>query len=205
MQQQNNNTDFGQIGREMAREQARIEKRRSRPETGTAFMTSIIMWAVIIAAGFVVTDNDLAGWIAVAVVVIVFLAGIFWRPLRSGFAPVIVTVVPIWGMVARLDRVSTCVKLRKAKIYTDPDKTKVIPATTWKASGDIFVKFNGAGESGMNPDRIHDRLVEDARVWGARSFAISEDRENPGVITLQLSRAAAVHTSLDDAITGVIA
>lgn len=205
MNDQNNGTDFGQIGREMAREQERIEKRKSTPDNGGPFLTSIVLWAVLAFAGFYADSTQLLGWLVVGVILVAFIAGIVWRPLRSGASPAIVYIVPIWGIVARLDRVSTCAKLRIAKIYANPDKTKTIPATTWKAGGDTFVRFDGGGEAGMNPDHIHDLLVQNARVWRARSFAISEDRENPGVITLQLSRSDVVRTALDDAITGVIA
>lgn len=202
--QNNNRTDFSQIGREMAREQERIEKRKSKPDNGGPFLFTIL-WVVLSAIGFYADQTRFFGWLVVGVILIAFVAGIFWRPLRSGASPAIVYVVPIWGIVARLDRVSTCAKLRTAKIYTNADKTRVIPATTWKAHGDTFVRFDGGGEAGMNPDHIHDLLVQNARVWRARSFAISENRENPGVITLQLSRSDTVHTVLDDAITGVIA
>ncbi|NEG90638.1 hypothetical protein, partial [Bifidobacterium aerophilum] len=136
--QNNNRTDFAQIGREMAREQERIEKRKSKPDNSGPVLISIL-WAVLAAVGFYADQTQLFGWLIVGVILIAFIAGIFWRPLRAGDSPAIVYAVPIWGIVARHDRASTCAKLRTAKIYTNPDKTRVIPATTWKANGDTFV------------------------------------------------------------------
>lgn len=203
--QPNNRTDFGQIGREMAREQERIERRKSKPDNSGPFLTSVVLWAVLAFAGFYADSTQLLGWLVVGVILVAFIAGIVWRPLRSGASPAIVYVVPLWGIVARLDRVATCRALRTAKIYTDADKTKTIPATTWHANGDTFVYFDGGGLAGMNPDHLRDLLTQNARVWRCRSFAVSEDRENPGRITVQLSSHETVRTTLDRAITGVIA
>lgn len=201
----NQQPDYRQIGREMEREKARVEQRNSRPDTSAAFVLSVILWAAAALVGFVVTDRGVAGWVVVAIAVVLVIAGIFYRPLRSGLSPAITVLVPLWGFVARCDRVSTCAKLRKARVYTDPDKTKAIPATTWHKNHDTFVKFDGGGELGMSPDHIRELLERDARVWRARSFAVSEDPERPGMITVQLSKEAAVHTALDDPIEGVVA
>ncbi len=197
--------DYRRIGREMAQEKARMEQRACRPDTSAALVLSVILWTAAALIGFVATDRGIAGWIVVAIVAALVIAGIFYRPLRSGLSPAITVLVPLWGFVARCDRVSTCAKLRKARIYTDPDKTKTIPATTWHKNHDTFVKFDGGGEPGMSPDHVRELLKKDARVWKARSFTVSEDSERPGLITLQLSKAATVHTMLDDPIKGTIA
>lgn len=197
--------DYRRIGREMAREKARMEQRASRPDTSAALMFSVILWAAATIVGFVATDHGFAGWIVAGIEAAFVIAGIFWRQLRSGLSSSITVIVPLWGFVARCDRVRTCAKLRKAGIYKDPDRTRTIPATTWRKNHDIYVKFDGGGESGMSPDHIKELLRKDARVWRARSFAVSEDPEWPGMITVQLSKAAIVHMVLDDPIEGVVA
>jgi len=197
--------DYQRIGREMAREKARIEQRASRPDTSAALVSSVILWTAAALVGFVATDHGFAGWIVTAIAAAFVVAGIFYRPLRSGLSPAITMFVPLWGGVARCDRVNTCARLRKARIYTDPDKTRTIPATTWRKHGDTFVEFDGGGEPGMSPDHISELLARDARVWRCRSFAVSEDPDRPGLITLQLSKGATVHTILDDPIMGTIA
>jgi len=196
--------DYRRIGREMAHEQARMEQ-RSRPDTSAALVSSVILWAAAALVGFFATDRGFVGWIVIAIAAAFVVVGIFYRPLRSGLSPAIIMLVPLWGVVARCDRVGTCAKLRKAGIYKDPDKTKTIPATTWRKHGDTFVEFDGGGEPGMSPDHISELLAKDARIWRARSFAVSEDPDRPGLVTVQLSKAATVHTILDDPIMGAIA
>ena len=143
-------------------------------------------------------------WLYVVLVAALVVAGIFFRSFRSGMSPWIVQVVPLWGIVARLDQVSTCEKLRKARIYVDDDPTKTIPATTRKEHKDTFVRFNGGGEPDMDPNHLRDLLSKNARVWRCKSFAISEDKDRPGVFTIQLSPAKTVHTELDDPVIGVV-
>lgn len=197
------NDDARQLACETARAQKQLEDKKKAPDYGNAFALSILLPTALIGLPFI-TGTDTIGWVVAGLVAVLVIAGIFWRPLRSGASPAIVYMMPIWGMIARIDRVSTCKALRTAKIYNDEDKTATIPATTWKKDGDTYVRFDGGGQAGMNPGHIGELLTQNARVWRCRSFAISEDRENPGVITLQLSRSDTVHTVLDDAITGVI-
>lgn len=174
------------------------------PDWTVALATSILLPAALIAMCFAIGIDEI-GWALSVLVVLLVVAGIVWRPLRSGLTLAIVSLVPIWGLVARLDRIATCKALRTAKIYTDPDSTHVIPATTWKMDGDTFVRFDGGGQPGMAPEHIKELLQQNARVWRCRSFAISEDAQNPGLITMQLSRRPAVRTVLDRPLTGVVA
>lgn len=194
--------DFQRVGREAAKAQQQIEARK-KPDRSTAFVLTLI-WVV---AGFLAFNLNAApiGWMIVVVAVALVIAGIFWRPLRSGDSPIIVYAVPVWGIVAQFDRVGTSQKLRVAKIYNAEDKTKTLPATTYKQHGDTFVRFDGGGEAGMNPDHIKELLEQNACVWRCRSFAVSEDPVKPGKLTLQLSLGDAVRTELDNAITGVVA
>ncbi|MBS6623270.1 hypothetical protein NUU00_10050 (plasmid) [Bifidobacterium breve] len=185
-------------------DQQKIEERKQSPDYGTAFALSILLPAALIAVLFMAGYKTI-GWGLTALVAALFVVGIFWRPIRSGASPAIVYMVPVWGMVARADRVDTCAALRTAKIYNDPDKTHVIPATTWKQRGDTYVFFDGGGEAGMAPDHLKELLQLNARVWRCRSFAISEDSKRPGRITLQLSPGETVQTALDRPITGVVA
>ena len=196
--------DARQLARETARAQKQLEDKKKTPDYGNAFVLSVLLPVALVGIAFI-TGNDTIGWMLAGLVAVLVIAGIFWRPLRSGVSPAIVYVVPIWGMVVRIDRVTTCKALRTAKIYNDEDKTAVIPATTWRKDGDTYVKFDGGGQAGMNPDHLKDLLQQNARVWRCRSFAISEDAKNPGLITLQLSPGETVRTSLDRPITGVVA
>lgn len=173
------------------------------PDCGVAFATSILLPAALIVACFVI-GVDAMGWALSAVTILLIVAGIGWRPLRSGLTPSIVLLVPIWGLVARLDRIATCNALRVAKIYADPDKTRTIPATTWRKNGDVFVRFDGGGQPGMSPAHLNELLQQNARVWRCRSFAISEDSEHVGRFTLQLSPKDTVQTMLDQPIIGVV-
>ena len=193
--------DFQRVGCETAKAQQQIEARK-KPDRGTAFVFTLI-WVV---AGFLAFNLNAApiGWLIVVVAVALVIAGIFWRPLRSGDSPVIVYAVPVWGIVAQFDRVSTSQKLRVAKIYNAEDKTKTLPATTYNRNGDTFVRFDGGGEAGMNPEHIKELLEQNARVWRCRSFAVSEDPSSPGRMTLQLGKGDAVHTELDNAIIGTV-
>lgn len=185
-------------------DQQKIEERKQSPDYGTAFALSILLPAALIAVPFIAGYKTI-GWAVASFATVLFVVGIFWRPFRSGDSPAIVYMVPVWGMVARSDRVTTCNTLRIAKIYNDSDQTATIPATTWKKHGDTYVRFDGGGQAGMAPDHIKELLEQNARVWRCKAFAISEDSKRPGKITLQLSPGETVQTALDRPITGVIA
>lgn len=195
-------SELKKIGQETAKAQAKQEAKKNQPDvSGTVGLT--LVWLAVIVLPFML-HADIIGWLALAVAVILLVAGIFWKPLRSGMSNALVGLVPLWGIVARFDRVNTCSKLRRAEIYTDEDKTKTIPATTYKRDGDTFVRFDGGGESGMNPDHLRELLTQNARVWRCRSFAISEDSANPGLFTVQLSTSPTVKTALDNAVIGIL-
>lgn len=189
------------LARDLAAEQERRE-RAKRPDYGLA-LAGTLLWLLAVAVAL------LADAAALAVVVLVVagllvVAGAFWRPLRSGLTPQWTMLVPLWGLVARWDRVSTCAKLRTAGIYTDPNPRHTIPATTYRRAGDRFVQFDGRGQAGMDPVTIDAILAKQARVWSSRSYAISEDPAHPGRFTVQLSKADHIRTALDSAITGVV-
>lgn len=173
------------------------------PDWGIALATSILLPAALIVMCFAI-GIDMMGWVLSVVAILLAVAGICWRPFRSGLTPSIVLLVPIWGLVARLDRIATCKALRVAKIYTDPDGARTIPATTWRKNGDVFVRFDGGGQPGMSPAHLNELLQQNARVWRCRSFAISEDSKHVGRFTLQLSPKNTVQTTLDQPIIGVV-
>ena len=103
--------DYQRIGREMAREKARIEQRASRPDTSAALVSSVILWTAAALVGFVATDHGFAGWIVTAIAAAFVVAGIFYRPLRSGLSPAITMFVPLWGGRGPL---RSCEHLRQA-------------------------------------------------------------------------------------------
>ena len=182
-------------------------KTRTTPSATNAVATSACWGATIgllLLLGFDVAAH-LIGGIAGALIV----AGMFCRPMRSGLSPTIVQLIPFWGIIARLDRISTCRKLRAAGIYTDDDTAATIPATTSRerdrqGARTYTVVFNGAGQPGMSPDRIRRQLEMNCRVWGCRSFAFQEDDNRPGRYTVQLSTSDHVRTTLDAPVIGVL-
>lgn len=174
----------------------------------TVAITASVCWGIAIGL-LLLLGLDVAGYVVGGIAGLLILAGIFWRPLRSGLSPEIVHLAPIWGIVARLDRISTCYRLRTAGIYTSDDATATIPATTSsrrdrQAVRTYTVIFNGAGQAGMSPDRIRRQLELNCRVWGCRSFAFQEDDKRPGRYVIQLSTSAHVRTTLDSPVVGVL-
>lgn len=177
------------------------------PERTSPSMTIAVVgscsWVVVAVVLFVVKLEPLAyGIIALAVVLVI--AGFFCGPMGSGLSFGWTALIPVWGLVARADRIRTCGKLRDAKIFLSDDPAATIPAHTYKRNKDVFVQFDGGGLSDMNPEHLRELLVRNARVWRCRSFAISEESERPGLFTIQLSKNSTVTTLLDRPITGVV-
>lgn len=195
--------ELKKVGREAAKASAKLEQKKEKPDYLGAIAATLV-WLVAIFMLMVGNAPSVAILVAVAAVALI-VAGCFWRPLRSGYTGWWVAMVPVWGIVARSDQISTCKALRRAGIYTDDDKTKTIPATTYKRGSDVFVQFDGNGEAGMSPEALRELLSTNARVWGCRSFAISEEVAHPGRWTIQLSPHDHVDNPLDHAVIGVVA
>lgn len=180
----------------------RDDRKPQKPGYEIALIGSLV-W--LLAGLLLFVLDELLMLVLLGVLVVVLLvAGAVWRPMRAGDSPSVTALVPLWGLVARWDRIRTCERLRRARILNDSDPTVTIPATTWHADGDTFVRFDGAGRQGMGPEHIAKLLGEECRVWKCRSFAVSEDEDNPGLYTMQLSRADHVTTELDRPLVGVL-
>lgn len=189
------------LARDLAAEQEKRE-RAKKPDYAIA-LAGTLLWVLAVAVALLADAAALAVVVLVAAALLV-VAGAFWRPLRSGLTPQWTALVPLWGLIARWDRVRTCTRLRTAGIYTDKNPRRTIPATTYRRAGDTFVQFDGHGQAGMDPATIDAILEKQARVWSSRSYAVSEDPDRPGRFTLQLSKADHIRTALDSAITGVV-
>ena len=160
-----------------------------------------LLWPSV-STVLIMLGYDVPGIFVAVTAVGLLVAGAFCRALRSGLSPAIVQVIPIWGIVARLDRIATCKKLHRAGIYTDKVASHTIPATTIhcrnRKERTYTVMFNGAGEPDMDPGRIDTLLTRNVRVWGCRSFNLQEDATRPGRYTIRMSTTDHVSGSLDE-------
>lgn len=161
------------------------------------------IWVAAIVALWLIDQHAAATAVAVVALLIV-LVSVVYRPLRSRMSGGWVAFVPVDGLIARGNQIRTCEKLRRAGIYRPDKPTDTIPAHTSHKRGETIVQFDGSGEAGMSPDHLAKILTENARVWGARSFAIVEDDARPGRYTVTLYKSAVAPSALDDAIVGVV-
>lgn len=192
--------EYKQIGKETAKQTQKLENKK--PDY-TAPLLGSLLWVVAIIALLVAHMQGAA--IAVAVVGgFLAITALIYMPMRSSISGAWVFFIPLTGLIARLSQISTCGKLRRAGIYRPDKPTDTIPAHTSHEHGATVVRFDGSGEAGMSPDHLAKILTENARVWGARSFAIVEDDERPGRYTVTLYKMATAPSTLDDAIVGVV-
>lgn len=88
-------SELKKIGQETAKAQAKQEAKKNQPDvSGTVGLT--LVWLAVIVLPFML-HADIIGWLALAVAVILLVAGIFWKPLRSGMSNALVGLVPLWG------------------------------------------------------------------------------------------------------------
>lgn len=175
----------------------------SRPDCAIAMVCSLL-WLLAVAVLWVYDLHTAA--IAVGVVaVLLAVTALCWRPMRSAMSGAWVALVPLGGVLARANQIATCDALERAGIYKRRKPTATIPAHTVRRRSCTTVRFDGAGEAGMSPEKLAKRLTENARVWGARSYSITEDAARPGRYTLRLYRAEVAPSALDTDIVGTVA
>lgn len=163
-----------------------------------------LLWVVAVAALCVYGLRTAA--IAVGVVAILLaVTSLCWRPMRSAMSGGWVALIPLGGVLARANQLRTCEALELAGIYKRRKPTDTIPAHTSRRRSCTTVRFDGSGEAGMSPEKLAKRLAENARVWGARSYSISEDAARPGRYTLRLYRSEVAPSALDTDIVGTVA
>lgn len=147
-----------------------------------------------------------ACWAVVAVALVLVALGLFVPYLRRGDSLPVVYMVPVWGLVARGQRVRTSHALRRVHLYMPERPTQTIPAhTAHKRGGTVVITFDGSGQPGMSPERIAEIMAREARYWGARSYSVVENPARPGFYTVTLYRSATPPSGLDDAVVGVVA
>lgn len=175
----------------------------SRPDCAMAMVCSLL-WVMAVAVLWVYDLHTAA--IAVGVVaVLLAVTSLCWRPMRSAMSGGWVALVPLGGILARANQIRTCEALERAGIYKRRRPTATIPAHTVRRRSCTTVRFDGSGEAGMSPEKLAKRLAENARVWGARSYSISEEANRPGRYTLRLYRAEVAPSALDTDIVGTVA
>lgn len=167
-------------------------------------MVCSLLWVMAVAVLWVYDLHTAA--IAVGVVaVLLAVTSLCWRPMRSAMSGGWVALVPLGGILARANQIRTCEALERAGIYKRRKPMATIPAHTVHRRSCTTVCFDGSGEAGMSPDKLAKRLAENARVWGARSYAISEEANRPGRYTLRLYRSEVAPSALDTDIVGTVA
>lgn len=175
----------------------------SRPDCAIAMVCSLL-WLLAVAALWVYDLHTAA--VAVGVVaVLLAVTSLCWRPMRSTMSGAWVALVPLGGVLARSNQIRTCAALERAGIYKRRKPTATIPAHTSRRRSCTTVRFDGSGEAGMSPEKLAKRLAENARVWGARSYSISEDAGRPGRYTLRLYRSEVAPSALDTDLVGTVA
>lgn len=175
----------------------------SRPDCAIATVCSLL-WVGAVAVLWVYDLRTAA--IAVGVVaVLLAVTSLCWRPMRSAMSGGWVALVPLGGVFARSNQIRTCAALERAGIYKRRKPTATIPAHTVHRRSCTTVRFDGSGEAGMSPEKLAKRLAENARVWGARSYSITEDAGRPGRYTLRLYRSEVAPSALDTDIVGTVA
>lgn len=175
----------------------------SRPDCAMAMVCSLL-WVMAVAVLWVYDLHTAA--VAVGVVaVLLAVTSLCWRPMRSTMSGAWVVMIPLGGILARLNQIRTCDALERAAIYKRRKLTATIPAHTSRRRSCTTVRFDGSGEAGMSPEKLAKRLAENARVWGARSYSITEDAGRPGRYTLRLYRYEVAPSALDTDIVGTVA
>lgn len=175
----------------------------AKPDYAMATVGSLL-WVVAVAALWVYGLHTAAVAVG-AVAVLLAVTSLCWRPLRSAMSGGWVAMIPLGGILARLNQIRTCAALERAGIYKRCKPTATIPAHTVHRRSCTTVRLDGSGEAGMSPEKLAKRLAENARVWGARSYSISEDAARPGRYTLRLYRAEVAPSALDTDIVGTVA
>lgn len=146
-----------------------------------------------------------ACWAVLAVAAVLFLVGCFVPYLRRGDSLPVVYLVPVWGLVARHQRVKTTHDLERVRLLRRERPTQTIPAhTARKRGGTTVLTFDGSGQPGMSPEHIGQIMEQEARFWGARSFTVDEDEQHPGRYTVMLYRSATPPSELDVDVVGVV-
>lgn len=174
-----------------------------RPDCAIAMVCSLL-WLLAVAVMWVYDLHTAA--VAVGVVaVLLAVISLCWRPMRSTMSGAWVALVPLGGILARSNQIRTCAALERAGIYKRRKTTATIPAHTSRRRSCTTVRFDGSGEAGMSPEKLAKRLAENARVWGARSYSITEDAGRPGRYTLRLYRAEVAPSALDTDLVGTVA
>lgn len=175
----------------------------ARPDCAIAMVCSLL-W-LLAPVVLWVYDLHTAAIAVGAVAVLLAVASLCWRPLRSAMSGGWVAMIPLGGILARLNQIRTCAALERAGIYKRCKPTATIPAHTVHRRSCTTVRLDGSGEAGMSPEKLAKRLAENARVWGARSYSISEDAARPGRYTLRLYRSEVAPSVLDTDIVGTVA
>ncbi len=174
----------------------------ARPDCAIAIVCSLL-WVMAVAVLWVY-DLHTAAVSVGAVAVLLAITSLCWRPLRSTMSGAWVMFVPLGGVLARANQIRTCDALDRAAIYKRHKVTATIPAHTVHRRSCTTVRFDGSGEAGMSPEKLAKRLAENARVWGARSYSITEDAGRPGRYTLRLYRSEVAPSALDTDIVGTV-
>lgn len=192
--------EYKQIGKETAKQTQKLENKK--PDY-TAPLLGSLLWVVAIIALLVAHMQTAAITVAV-VAVLLAVTALIWKPMHSTVSGSWVYFMPLTGMYARMNQIDTCKKLQKAGAYKPDKPTDAIPAHTRHKQGATIVEFDGSGEAGMSPENLAKILTENARVWGARSFAIVEDDARPGRYSVTLYKTATAPSALDNAIVGEV-